>query len=267
MSGTPLVGWLLVGMGSRKGLSTLDDTLGLTGKLSRFDRNKQPPQNCRAGQGDILVRGSGTAASRSFMHCQKYRCSRSPPRNQLRTWHRRPLLLPPAPKLLSQPCNVHAMTLQVRSGSWRRPRSNDSPSCLALRARRQTRQRPLRRWNAWRQSAARARHRHHPCCTASPAAQCWPGTGPPPPEAENDVAWVGSEMPHMLKTVDWPGSNESVLYTRRHLYKVSCSLSRRLYCTNLRCVLYKARGHPQRAGTRCITSSTADRGSTSPYPP
>lgn len=99
MSGTPLVGWLLVGMGSRKGLSTLDDTLGLTGKLSRCDRNKQPPQNCRAGQGDILVRGSGTAASRSFMHCQKYRCSRSPPRNQLRTWPPPPLT-PAGPQTL-----------------------------------------------------------------------------------------------------------------------------------------------------------------------
>lgn len=137
-------------MGSRKGLSTLDDTLGLTGKLSRCDRNKQALQNCRAGQGDILARGGGTAASHSFMHCQKYRCSRSPPRNQLRTWHRRPLLLPPAPKLLSQPCNLHPMTLHVRPGSWRRPRSNDSQSCLALRARRQTRRRPLRRWNACR---------------------------------------------------------------------------------------------------------------------
>lgn len=187
-----MVGWLLVGMGSRKGLSTLDDTLGLTGKLSRCDRNKQPLQNCRAGQGDILWDGSI-----AFLLCiaKNTDAPALHPAISSELGTAAPLLLRPAPKLLSQPCNLHPMTLHVRPGSWRRPRSNDSQSCLALRARRQTRRRPLRRWNAWRQSAARARHLHPPSCTASPAAQCWPGTGTPPPGAENDVAWVDSEMP------------------------------------------------------------------------
>lgn len=204
LSGTRLVGWLLVGMGSRKGLSTLDDTLGLTGKLSRCDRNKQALQNCRAGQGDILARGEAAGRQHRIPLCMAKNTDA-------------PALHPAisselgtaAPSCSHRPPNCSPLVSAVRLASHDSARSSRilaqtsiqrlavvlgiacSPPNPPKTAKTLERMSPA----GWRQSAARARHLYRTGCTASPAAQCWPGAGTPSPGAGNDVAWVGSEMP------------------------------------------------------------------------
>jgi hypothetical protein len=143
-------------------------------------------KNIRPGQGDMLVTGSGTAASHSFMHCQKYgwlpilhpaicyrlgiaapSCSHRPP-TVVSAVRRASHGSAPSFRILA-PSSIQRLAdvLGIACSPRNPPKTAKTVECIP--------------WVGWRQSAARARHLQQPSCTASPAAQCWPGTGTPPP--------------------------------------------------------------------------------------
>ena len=210
------------------------------------------------------------------MHCQKYRCSYSPPALCCRLGIAAPPLAPTGPQLLSQPSDLHLMTLHVRSGSWRRPQSNDSQPCLALRARCQTRRtaKTVERYVVgW--MAPKRRGSSPSLTTQLPrlaGGAVLAGDRNTDAGAENDVAWVGSDMPqgnvgNVRRELQSSRARMNLLlYTASSPYGELSSLQTAVLYKPEMCIV-QGSWPSSLCWANGITSSTAYRGSTySPYP-